>query len=85
MSERTDPGAEAAASRRFRLGHPAALLVLVFSLALVIGSEAEGPGPQSAALASGYLSIPMPGAVESLNAAVAAGILLFEVARQRAA
>ncbi|HMT38660.1 MAG TPA: CHASE domain-containing protein [Thermomonas sp.] len=37
MSERTDPGAEAAASRRFRLGHPAALLVLVFSLALVIG------------------------------------------------
>ena len=37
MSERTDPEAEAAASRRFRLGHPAALLVLVFSLALVIG------------------------------------------------
>ena len=37
MSEPTDPGAEAAASRRFRLGHPAALLVLVFSLALVIG------------------------------------------------
>jgi len=67
------------------LGRPYWQVDLRSPLALVIGSEAEGPGPQSAALASGYLSIPMPGRVESLNAAVAAGILLFEVARQRAA
>ncbi len=37
MSERPDPEAAPTASRPWRLGHPAALLVLVFSLALVIG------------------------------------------------
>ena len=52
-------------------------------LALVIGGEAEGAGLQAEQLAFGRLKIPMPGQVESLNAAVAAGILLFEVARQR--
>jgi TrmH family RNA methyltransferase len=31
----------------------------------------------------GQVQIPMPGMIESLNAAVAAGILLFEVVRQR--
>jgi TrmH family RNA methyltransferase len=52
-------------------------------LALVVGSEAEGAGAEARALADGYLTIPMPGRSESLNAAVAAGILLFEVVRQR--
>jgi RNA methyltransferase, TrmH family len=52
-------------------------------LALVIGAEAEGIGPQMSALADGVVRIPMPGQTESLNAAVAAGILLFEVVRQR--
>ncbi len=51
--------------------------------ALVIGAEAEGVTPQAAAHASAYLRIPMPGHSESLNAAVAAGVLLFEVIRQR--
>jgi TrmH family RNA methyltransferase len=53
-------------------------------LALVIGSEAEGVGAPAAALADGRVHIPMPGAAESLNAAVAAAVLMFEVARQRA-
>jgi tRNA G18 (ribose-2'-O)-methylase SpoU len=34
-------------------------------------------------MATQCVYIPMPGGSESLNAAVAAGVLLFEVARQR--
>jgi TrmH family RNA methyltransferase len=52
-------------------------------LALVIGSEADGPQPAAFAAADGLLHIPMPGAAESLNAAMAASILLYEVVRQR--
>lgn len=52
-------------------------------LALVIGGEAEGAGPQARQLATQCVYIPMPGGSESLNAAVAAGVLLFEVVRQR--
>ena len=52
-------------------------------LALIVGSEAQGAGPQARRLAQALVHIPMPGGGESLNAAVAAGILLFEVARQR--
>ncbi|HUF40247.1 MAG TPA: RNA methyltransferase [Anaerolineales bacterium] len=52
-------------------------------LALVIGGEAHGPGPESARLDPSGLRIPMPGGTESLNAAVAAGVLVFEVVRQR--
>jgi TrmH family RNA methyltransferase len=50
---------------------------------LLIGGEAEGPGPQARQLADGMVHIPMPGASESLNAAAAAAVLLFEVVRQR--
>ncbi|NPV77501.1 MAG: RNA methyltransferase [Anaerolineae bacterium] len=52
-------------------------------LALIIGGEAEGPAPEIRSAAVTPLSIPMPGRFESLNAAVAAGILIFEVIRQR--
>ncbi len=52
-------------------------------VALVIGGEAAGAGSQAAALADAKIHIPMPGRMESLNAAVAAAVLLFEVARQR--
>lgn len=51
--------------------------------ALIIGSEAAGPSPAARGLASRPVNIPMPGQAESLNAAVAAGIILFEAARQR--
>jgi TrmH family RNA methyltransferase len=54
-------------------------------LALAVGGEAEGIGPEIRALADGFVRIPMPGRAESLNAAVAAGVLLFEVVRQRIA
>jgi TrmH family RNA methyltransferase len=52
-------------------------------LALIIGSEAEGASAEALALTPHRLSIPMPGAVESLNAGVAGSILMFEVVRQR--
>jgi TrmH family RNA methyltransferase len=52
-------------------------------LALIVGGEAAGAGAQSLSLANTKVHIPMPGGNESLNAAVAASILLFEVQRQR--
>lgn len=52
-------------------------------LALIVGGEAQGAGSIARTLADQILHIPMPGEGESLNAATAAAILLFEVARQR--
>ncbi len=52
-------------------------------LALVVGSEAEGPGPEARHRADSIVHIPMPGKFESLNAGVAASILLVEIIRQR--
>jgi len=52
-------------------------------LALIIGGEAEGAGGQASRLATQHIHIPMPGQAESLNAAVAGAILMFEVVRQR--
>ncbi len=51
--------------------------------ALIIGGEAQGAGNQAQKLAASRVHIPMPGKAESLNAAVAGSILLFEVVRQR--
>jgi len=53
--------------------------------ALIVGSERAGAGPEAASLATGAVSIPMAGKAESLNAAMAATVLLFEAARQRRA
>jgi RNA methyltransferase, TrmH family len=50
---------------------------------LIIGGEAEGASEEAYHLATGRISIPMPGQSESLNAAVAGSILIFEVLRQR--
>ena len=51
--------------------------------ALIIGSEAAGASPEARHIARASVTIPMYAATESLNAAVAAGIILFEAARQR--
>jgi RNA methyltransferase, TrmH family len=53
-------------------------------LALIIGGEAEGASSQAITLSNETVHIPMPGGSESLNAAVAGGILMFEIVRQRA-
>jgi RNA methyltransferase, TrmH family len=52
--------------------------------ALIIGSEATGASEAARQLATGSITIPMHAATESLNAAMAAGIILFEAVRQRA-
>ncbi len=49
----------------------------------LIGNEAGGLSAAAAGLADTYIRIPMEGQVESLNAAVAASVLMFEAARQR--
>lgn len=51
--------------------------------ALIIGSEADGPSDSARALAAETVFIPMPGGTESLNAAMAGTIVLFEAVRQR--
>lgn len=51
--------------------------------ALIIGSEATGAGEQAEKIGDGRVYIPMYAATESLNAAMAAGVILFEAVRQR--
>jgi TrmH family RNA methyltransferase len=53
------------------------------SCAFLIGNEANGLSQKASALADTLIKIPMAGKVESLNAAVAAAILMYETARQR--
>ena len=52
-------------------------------VALFIGSEGGGLPPEIASLCDARITIPCPGPVESLNAAVAASVLLYEASRQR--
>jgi 23S rRNA (guanosine2251-2'-O)-methyltransferase len=54
-------------------------------LVLVVGSEGRGLSRLIAQRCDVLARIPMPGSAESLNAGVAAGIALYEVARRRAA
>ena len=51
--------------------------------AFLIGNEANGLRRETADLADNYLKIPMEGQVESLNAAIAASLLVYEAHRQR--
>lgn len=52
-------------------------------VAIVIGNEARGVSAELFSLASNYVHIPLYGPVESLNAAVASGIILYEAKRQQ--
>jgi TrmH family RNA methyltransferase len=58
---------------------------LTGACALMIGNEGAGLTDEWLQLADGRITIPMPGPVESLNAAIAGSLLLYEAARQRAA
>ena len=51
--------------------------------AFLIGNEGKGLTEEAAEAADCLIRIPMEGQVESLNAAMAAGILMYEAARQR--
>jgi TrmH family RNA methyltransferase len=68
-------------------GHPDAIPCsqahLGSAAALLIGNEGAGLSAELLDRAQVCVSIPMPGPVESLNAAIAASVLLYEAARQR--
>lgn len=53
------------------------------AVALVIGSEAHGLSEDIAGLVDKAVTLPMPGQAESLNAAIAASVMLYEALRQR--
>lgn len=52
-------------------------------IAFVLGNEAWGLDPDDTSDMDGYVGIPMPGPVESLNVGIAGSVLLFEALRQR--
>jgi TrmH family RNA methyltransferase len=55
---------------------------LTHPFALIMGNEAHGPSHDARTLATQHISLPLANHVESLNAAMATGILLYEAARQ---
>ena len=54
------------------------------NVALIIGNEGNGISPELIGRADIKIKIPMAGSIESLNAAVAAAVLMYETVRQRA-
>ncbi len=62
---------------------PPDLVDLTAPVAIIFGNEGNGVPDEVASMADGAITIPCPGEVESLNAAVAASVLLYEAARQR--
>jgi 23S rRNA (guanosine2251-2'-O)-methyltransferase len=52
-------------------------------IALVLGAEGDGIRQLTAKTCDELVSIPMSGAVESLNVSVASGVCLYEAMRQR--
>lgn len=55
----------------------------IASCGFLIGNEGNGLSREVAAMADEYIRIPMEGKVESLNAAVASALLMYEVNQQR--
>ena len=64
-------------------GTPYWNLDLTGPVGIIIGGEANGPSRKAFEIASGKIFIPMSSKIESLNAGIAASILLFEIVRQR--
>jgi TrmH family RNA methyltransferase len=62
-------------------GEAPAAAAKVRPLVLVLGSEGHGISPEVEAALDRRLTLPLGGRVESLNAAVAAGLLLFVLSR----
>lgn len=52
-------------------------------IAIVIGNEANGVSKEVLDMSDKKIKIPMPGKTESLNAAVATGVILYEYVRQK--
>lgn len=52
-------------------------------IAIIIGNEGQGVSPNIIAKSDGTVTIPMVGKIQSLNASVAAAVVMYEVARSR--
>ena len=59
------------------------LVYALHTLAIVVGSEGKGLSRLVGETCDVRVRIPMPGGAESLNAGVAAGVVLWEAARRR--
>jgi TrmH family RNA methyltransferase len=66
-----------------RVAEPIDLVDLTVPVALVFGNEGNGVPESVSANADEPVTVTCPGAVESLNAAVAASVMLYEASRQR--
>ncbi len=64
-------------------GTPVAELAAPDVFALVLGNEGAGPRAQITAAAHATVTVPMPGAAESLNVGMAGTVLLYELTRER--
>ena len=56
---------------------------LSIPVALLLGSEEDGISPAYLKMADSHVRIPLEGNIESLNVSVAAGVMMYEVVRQR--
>jgi 23S rRNA (guanosine2251-2'-O)-methyltransferase len=68
-----------------KAGKTASEIDLTGPSVLILGSEDKGISRELIALADNQIKIPMTGTIASLNVSVAAGILLYEITRQRTA
>jgi len=66
-------------------GKPASKVNLTGPSVLILGSEDKGISRELISLSDDQIMIPMTGSIGSLNVSVAAGILLYEIVRQRSA
>lgn len=64
-------------------GQPCAKTNLSGAVAIVVGGEGKGLGRLVKEKCDGILSLPMRGKINSLNASVATGILMYEIEKQR--
>jgi len=84
LAERKIPILAAVAASGEDESIPCSACDLTRPAAILIGNEGSGLSQDLLDRADARIAIPMPGPVESLNAGVAASILLYEAARQRA-
>jgi len=68
-----------------KAGQPYHIPDYTVPVAIIMGSEEKGISKELLKLADGMVAIPLHGKIQSLNVAVAAGIILFEIAKQRSA
>ena len=64
-------------------GMPSEKFDLKGSIAVVIGKEGKGIGKLIKSKCDGIISLPMKGKINSLNASVAGGVIMYDVLRQR--